>query len=387
MKQKYQLQTLTPIHIGSGETLNHIDGCYTNGNWYHIDLDRVLAHSSTDVNALTSEMSRRDFRWQRYLSQRNMNPTDFAAYRLACLTSPETGEIREAIKTFGNQPYIPGSTFKGALRTALLSERIIKDEQLFQNGLAHLQNLTRQIARGNPRTETPAKKIEQDAFGKDPNHDLLRALQVSDTEPITSHALEIGTAWTITLNQNDQLVQKIEGGREYKNYVQQIPAGQKLTFTIKLDELLFRKNEKSKLRFSDLQEEAIRDIAGVCRVDAESLMKNEQEFFDYYDFPNIPDLYDELIAQNENLAKGEFILQIGWGTGYNANTVTSLFTDDNDAPDNLSMDLRERFRLGESRSQRGHYDEREYPKTRRILYQGRNPIAPLGWVKISSIEK
>ena len=59
MKQKYQLQTLTPVHIGSGETLNQIDGCYADGRWYHIDLERVLAHPSTDLNALTSEMSQR----------------------------------------------------------------------------------------------------------------------------------------------------------------------------------------------------------------------------------------------------------------------------------------------------------------------------------------
>ena len=44
MKQQYQLQTVTPVHIGSGETLNHIDGYYANGRWYPIDLDKVLEH-------------------------------------------------------------------------------------------------------------------------------------------------------------------------------------------------------------------------------------------------------------------------------------------------------------------------------------------------------
>ena len=79
-----------------------------------------------------------------------------------------------------------------------------------------------------------------------------------------------------------------------------------------------------------------------------------------------------------------FMLQIGWGTGYPANTVSSSFTQGEDAPVDL-MALRERYRLGASRSRHGHYDEREFPKTRRILYRGQNPIAPLGWVKISPI--
>ena len=62
MKQTYQLQTLTPVHIGTDETLNHIDGYYANGSWYQMDLEKVLAHPTTDLNALTAEMGRHDFR-------------------------------------------------------------------------------------------------------------------------------------------------------------------------------------------------------------------------------------------------------------------------------------------------------------------------------------
>ncbi len=386
MKQKYKLETITPVHIGSGETFNHMDGYYSNGRWYHIKLDKVLAHPSADINALTSEMAQRDFRWQRYLSQRNMNPSELSAYSLPCLQSPETGEVREAIKTIGNCPYIPGSTIKGAIRTAFLSELIVKDNKLFQNNLAYLQSLTRQTVHGNPRRETPAKKIEHDAIGRDPNHDILRALQVSDTVPLASDAFEIGTAWTVTLDQDNKLVQKIDDGKEYKNYVQQIQAGQNLTFTLKIDELLLRELEKTRLHFSDLQEETLRNIVKVCRLEADALMQSEREFFEYYELPNIPEVYDKLIDENADPPEGTFFLQIGWGTGYHANTVNAIFTDDKDAPEELLLDLRNRFRLGESRSRRGHYDKREFPKTRRILYREQNPIEPLGWVKISPLE-
>ncbi len=386
MKQKYQLETVTPIHIGSGEILNFMDGCFTNGRWYHIDLDKVLEHPTTDINALTSEMSQRDFRWQRYLQNYNTDLSELSSYSLPCQQSPEAGEIREAIKSIGNRPYIPGSSIKGALRTAFLSHLIDADDTLFQNSLAHLQNLTRQTARGNPRRETPAKKIEQDAFGKDPNHDLLRALQVSDTALLGSESLEIGTAWTVTLNQNAQLVQKIDNGQEYKNFVQQIRSKQRLTFTLKVDELLFREREKTRLRFDAQQAEMLTDIAEVCRSETQALMESEQGFFDTYNFTEIADLYDALIRLNETLLEGAFLLQIGWGTGFHANTVTSAFTEFDEAPGDLLMGLRERFELGKSRSNREQpYDPREFPKTRRILYHGQNPIAPLGWVKISPL--
>ena len=385
MKQKYQLQTITPVHIGSGETLNFMDGCYTNGRWYHIDLDKVLAHPSTDLNALTSEMSQRGFRWERYLQQHNTDLSELSAYHLPCLQNPEDVEIREAIKTIGDRPYIPGSTLKGAIRTALLGEVLSESDDIYRESLSRLETLIDQGPRGNPRREQPAQRIENLAFGKDPNRDLLRALHVSDTMPVDSDTLEIGLAWTVTLDPNDRLVQKIDRGREYKNFVQHIQTGQRLTFTLKIDEILFREQEKTRLDFSPLQEKVLRDIAEVCRSATNVLMQSEQDFFDYYRLPEIANVYDRLIVENNKLPEGEFLLQIGWGTGYRANTVASLYTEDEEPPIDW-MDLRERFRLGESRSQRGYYDEREFPKTRRISYRGQNPIAPLGWVKISPTE-
>ena len=101
---------------------------------------------------------------------------------------------------------------------------------------------------------------------------------------LESDTLEIGMAWTVTLNQNDQLVQKIDRGREYKNFVQQIQAGQCLTFTLKIDELLFRQREKDRLNFNDLQEKTLRDIAEVCRSATHYLIDREQQFFHDYRF-------------------------------------------------------------------------------------------------------
>ena len=79
------------------------------------------------------------------------------------------------------------------------------------------------------------------------------------------------------------------------------------------------------------------------------------------------------------------MLQIGWGTGYRAKTVTELLTNtellaEEDA--GLMMDLRKHYRLGRSRSQGDYYDS-EFPKTRRVLYDRQNPKSPLGWVQIT----
>ena len=130
---------------------------------------------------------------------------------------------------------------------------------------------------------------------------------------------------------------------------------------------------------------AIYSIFDVCYGRSKTLIEKEIEFYNSNNFATLYNFYNRLKNRNNSIENGAFMLQLGWGTGYLSNTVTSSFTEGEDAPVNI-MALRERFRLGESRSQREHYDEREFPKTRRILYRGQNPVAPLGWVKISPLE-
>lgn len=379
---KYQLETLTPVHIGSGDSLQHIDGCYADGKWHRINLDKVFADPGTNLNALTSEMGKQGFRWTSHLQ----NPEAFATYSLPCSHSPEEVEIREAIKHIDHRPFIPGSTLKGAIRTALLWDLVNGSDEHYEETLRSLEKLV------DPKSDTSkgraARQIEQDVLGRDPNRDLLRALQVSDTAPIEGSGLEVGTAWTVTLNSNDKLVQKIEGNREYKTFVEQIRKEQRLTFSIKIDKWLLKQPAKKRLGFDKSQKNSLHNIAAVCHWVTGDLIQREQKFFNAYNFPEIANFYDKLLRLNQRLTDGSFLLQIGWGSGYNNHTITSMFTDDENDPaaaKELLLDLRERFRLGQSRSHPGTYDEREFPKTRRIFYRGQNPISPFGWVKISPL--
>ena len=373
---RYQLETLTPVHVGSGETLQHIDGCYANKKWHRINLDKVLADSGINLNALTSEMGKQGFRWTNHLQ----NPEAFATYSLPCSQSPEEVEIREAIKHIDHRPFIPGSTLKGAIRTSLLWDIINGNDKHYKKTLSNLEKLV--DPKSNTSKARAAHQIERDVLGRDPNRDLLRALQIGDTAPIERSGLEIGTAWTVTLNSNDKLVQKIEGNREYKTFVEQIRTQQSLTFSLKIDEWLLKQPAKKRLGFEDAQKNALHNIAAVCNTHARFWMEEEQGFFDDYAFTEIADFYDIPLNALDNLTDGTFIIQIGWGSGYNANTITQLFAEGEDVPENLLMGLRKRFGLGQSRST-GTYHPREFPKTRRIFYRGQNPVSPFGWVKIS----
>ena len=363
---KYQLKTITPVHIGTGETLSQIDGFYDNGQWHRVDIDAMLAAiPESDLNRLTIAMGQRDFQWRRYLPTNQSS----ARYTLPCPEDPRETEIREAMKTPSNRPMIPGSSIKGAIRTALLWDLIgDPDQEPFKYSVNYLKR--------KPNRSWVGQGIEQRVLGKDPNHDLMRAVQVSDTAPIPIEALEIGVAWTVTLNRNDRLVQKRQGNSEYKTFVEQIRAEQTFDFSIKIDKSLFGQREKRELGFTAEQERVLcEEFAEACNFVAKGLADSEANFFDAYYLDEIVNFYDALVRRIENLPDGAFVLPIGWGTGYRAKTVTELLTGDND---DLMRDLRRHYRLG-----RRHHPE--FPKTRRVLYDRRRPQAPLGWVQITPV--
>ena len=367
---KYQLKTITPVHIGTGETLSQIDGFYDNGRWHRVDIDAVLAAvPESDLNRLTIAMGGRDFQWRRYLPTNQPS----VSYTLPCPEDPRETEIREAIKHPSGRPIIPGSSIKGAIRTALLWDLIGDDNQEVQN------DLKEQLQR-RPNRSWTGQSIERRILGKDPNHDLMRAVQVSDTALISIEALEMGVAWTVTLNQDGELIQKKEGNREYKTFAEQIRAEQTFDFSIKIDKSLFGGREKSELGYSDHQERVVcEELAGTCNLMAEWLAYEEAKFYDYYRLPELTNVYESILNQIDNLPDGAFILQIGWGTGYLAKTVTGLLTGDNN---DLMMRFRRHYRLGRSRSGGDYYDD-EFPKTRRVLYDRQRPKSPLGWVQIT----
>ena len=374
---KYQLKTITPVHIGTGETLSQIDGFYDNGRWHRIDIDAVLAAiPESELNRLTIAMGQRDFQWKGYLPTNQSS----ARYTLPCPEDPRETEIREAMRHPSGRPMIPGSSIKGTIRTALLWGLIDDDGPEAQEAFEHSVNYLKEQLQRRPNRSWVGQGIERHVLGKDPNHDLMRTVQVSDTVPIPIEALEMGVAWTVTLNQDGEFVQKREGNREYKTFVEQIRAEQTFDFSIKIDKSLFRQREKGELGYSDRQERVICDeLADVCNFVAKGLADEEAKFYDYYSLPELANFYESLSNQIENLTNGGFVLPIGWGTGYLAKTIAGLLTgDDTD----LMMKLRRHYRLGRTRSGGDYYDD-EFPKTRRVVYDRQRPKSPLGWVQIT----
>jgi CRISPR type III-A-associated RAMP protein Csm5 len=443
----YRLTCLSPVHIGTGTQFSKFDSVYEDKQWSLVDLDNVLTHG-VDANALAHSMSERHFAWVAWLRTHGMQPSAAAAYTLPCPQDPEDTPIREAIKDAQQGPLIPGSSIKGALRTTTLwrliqnhsphqtfvgqylalcqhaqdlsakfNERRAFDKANLQReiltqtlGLAEEQGRSlqqtlyrvldiREERLSEPRTwrdfqrrlqslgrnrEWLSQSVERVVLGRNPNHDLMRAVQVSDSAPGRIAQLAVGLVWTYTLRGN-QLVEKRDQNSEYKAFAEWLVPGTTLQLTIKLDEFLFTDAANRDLRFRGPKEQAIRQLARTCSDYAGAIISTEKTFYATYGLNTLHDFYEDLEAIHNTLPAGAFLLNIGWGGGWEVKTLGDILQTA--LGDNGFRQLRQRYRLGATpRTGQLHLDT-PFPKTRRVAYDNGAPRWPLGWIKLQPLEE
>lgn len=170
-----KITTLTPIHIGNGNFLqNNTDFvAYKSANDSYfsiIDPQKVLdligiEHIADWVLAIENKRNVIELvkQYDKYAHPRNYAKRIITNYAHG-IKSPDT--LKECIHNGMGNPYIPGSSIKGAIRTAILSS------------LAKGKPLEFKIKGKNGKIS--AKSIEADFFGKDPNCDVFRFLQIGD---------------------------------------------------------------------------------------------------------------------------------------------------------------------------------------------------------------
>ena len=177
MKYSVTIETLSPLHIGTGtELLKDFDYVSTRGRTYVINQDAVYgaefdqrggeARLSLPPSHLVSEDQ-----WQ--------EGSPLVRYTVQGSTSIE--QIHEQIKDVHGCCYLPGSSLKGALRTGLLAHAALS------GGLEEAEVNYRQGRDGNFVKEFAAENFERTLFRplkNDPNHDLLRTLHVFDSQPM-----------------------------------------------------------------------------------------------------------------------------------------------------------------------------------------------------------
>jgi CRISPR-associated protein Csm5 len=187
----------------------------------------------------------------------------------------------------------------------------------------------------------------------------------------------------------------------FNTYVEALKPETKLDLEMKIDDFLLIGDAARELHFGSKQS-LLREIPKICNEFADDLIEKELIFFEQYNTPRELDKVLEFYERERQRRKEDsFLLHLAWGSGWHGMTVGRLLQDHRF--DFLS--LRKKYQLGEirkckrcGRKIKGNYCPKcrwklspneiqkiypkEFPKTRRLIFEDDEPIYPLGWVKL-----
>ena len=115
------VSVLTPLHIGTGrELLHQYDYAIHGGRTWRLNESALLDAQDVEDPALVEKLARTPP--AQLLRSQDYRP-DSGLFRYVLRGTPrseaEGAQLREQIKDVFDRPYLPGSSLKGALRTAL----------------------------------------------------------------------------------------------------------------------------------------------------------------------------------------------------------------------------------------------------------------------------
>lgn len=364
---KIKLKTLTPVHVGSGNMLQYNTEFVVEKK---DDEDRIGVIDDRKILALVGSKNLQN--WLLSIERKenttdfvklyapNARVSDYSKRTIFCdVNGVKTGDtLKECIHNGLGISYIPGSSIKGAIRTAITASLA-----------GSINDLEGKIRANN---KLSANKVEQALFGVNVNEDLFRFLQVGDA--YFEEDVELATRM-INLN-----IREKKGilDRSTSQLVEAIDKDMTSIFQLKVCSE-YHQWTRSKLsdRFSlkalPTEMNSISSLFSTVNQHTLSLLKNQIKFWSDYDYDEVQDYIDALEdIQNQATAciSGKScVLRIGHASGWRF--ITGAWTE------GLSNFESEVVRA--SRKNNQDYEGYPFPKTVRVDdYHG-----VFGFVKLS----
>jgi len=272
-------------------------------------------------------------------------------------------EILQAIKDSQDRPYLPGSSLKGAIRTALAVALWNSVDEETRNAA---------IGEGVDRRKSQfaARFLEAALFGGGRNAvlDSLKLLVVRDSPALPSDRLCLAELWVMTPNPQGQLEPK-RRPTDFRNYLEVIVPAESFWWE---QPFLLRSYDAKTDRDYELRRAALQLLANPGRIldsirsFGQKLLAQELTFYKTHG----PKPLAEFIQSLATRSATEAFLPVGFGTGWRTKTVFLCLQ-----PEGIEG-IRKEFRLDRERS------GPRFPKTRKILFRNGEPWRPLGWLKI-----
>ncbi len=323
------LETVTPVHIGNGEEWSFLDYFIENGKANILNTDAIF-ESLNDVQIidnLSKEIEEKIINGQAQINPKEFfgNYIDVSKYIIKRIESDEiSGKVK--IKKFINQQgryYIPGSSIKGAIRTAYFFDFFDKK----------IDTLVDVLKNKNDKF----KELNQIVFGEITS-DFFKYFHVTDSQFISDSNMKIIKTIRYNNEKNKEGVPIcLEAIKEHSI----------VNFEIKID-------DRSKITIEDIKNSVRNLTTTVC--DYETNNNKNPDF--------IKNFYNEIKKNNE------IYLNLGFGGGYLVKTIYLLLWKHKK---DISL-IKNMLPIKKKQKVDAFYD---FPRTK-VIYNKK----PIGWVKI-----
>ena len=307
-------------------------------------------------------------------------------------------DLRPMIRNGMGQLYIPGSSIKGAIRTAI-AYYLLKHADKYQVPSSHRVSqielkLREKLNAGELNSKWKQKSVDDELFmnnlfanysllyqDKDrktksiQNTDILRAIHVSDSQPLLKH--KIKNKKGIPVWHNVPIAAEVivsshfsDWRAKYKspNYAEMV-YNVRTEFTITLDQEMlkwFRHRQGMKLPFQNLDE-----LFNICQEFAQAEWESEVRYWENIvnnrhrgKYLNFDLVWEKFYAKPQC----RYNLRLGWGSGMLGTTINCLFQEETRA------ELRDACGIAAPNF--------EAPKSRRTIVNSKGEIGYVpGWVR------
>ncbi|MDX2070749.1 MAG: type III-A CRISPR-associated RAMP protein Csm5 [Haliscomenobacter sp.] len=461
------LKTLTPLHVGTGEEMSPLDYVVYDKHFFPLsqpqmmrlvkdfklerefadwvqtgmmemidagDDNRALADKRNNLNPYQffdtkGKAKQQDF--LTFLQSKTGQPVRFdeqTARKYQGKKNAVLGQVRAAIKTGADQAaYVPGSTLKGALRTAVFYHFLSRHGDSGVIGKIITEQLNKKA-----RKEQFAQPLIQEAFycgtsdgmgrynNRDEKMDLFKLVSFADASldqrntPLELAKFNIylvekerskyGAAATVKAAMQPQA-----------SYCEAIGSGQTLKTLLNFDiEFLWRIKQwlqkgsvgyswigiESKVKklfnldihslteqnLREKRDEVIAHLLNCWHQFSLRQRKKQQTWINNFvlndkerSFPRVQQGFDQI-----SVSEGQYLLHLGYATGFLGTTAVIYFLEDNIANQTLYQRALQRFGIGNRPGNRGDYslNLERFPKSRRLIDQDGLQVMP-GWMALA----
>ena len=358
------MRILSPIHIGAGTNKKYGPYEYINAKAkFNKEIVPIIKRINIPEYYKTLSEEKKDELLEHLedpnfkLSQlEDKTIKNFGKYTSINYSTKKVDEIQEHIKT-NQKLYIPGSSIKGAINTALIYGAISIDDIQTDNLIKHGKIIKKTY-------NSYLNKVFSSNERYYAQNNIMRFMQVTDTNTIKIPRIYDIISIQATTNNSYNYYNR--NANTVRSFIETIDS-KSLSFNlnIKYDEKILEKinleDKKNKLDINYIKK-AIYNFS-------QDYIEYELDYIEKYNVDILSEFYENLLSKN---SKNKPLLRVGSGSGFMMTTI------------NMKIKQEDPYLFDKIRQLNKRSYDYEYPKSRKITCKENKP---LGWTQLKLQEE